>query len=113
MSGPIGLHGGGEYLDGDEPFLDALIAAARTAATARLNGEDPAAATVRIVILPTAAARGRPDRAAAMGIAAITARAEGAGLPFRIDVASVLDAASASDVANVELLAAGCPPARR
>ena len=107
MSGPIGLHGGGEYLNGDEPFLDALIAAARGAATARLNGDDPATAPLRIVILPTAAARGRPDKAAAMGIAALTARMEGLGLvPFRIDVASVVDTASASDVANVELLAA-------
>ena len=36
MSGPIGLHGGGEYLAGDEPFLDALlVAAARAAARAR------------------------------------------------------------------------------
>ena len=26
MTGPIGLHGGGEYLAGDEPFLDALLA---------------------------------------------------------------------------------------
>jgi hypothetical protein len=28
MTGPIGLHGGGEYVDGDERFLDALLAAA-------------------------------------------------------------------------------------
>lgn len=105
MSGPIGLHGGGEYLDGDEPFLDALIVAARGAAMARQNGGDPVSA-LRIVILPTAAARGRPDKAAAVGIAALTARSDGLGLPFRIDVAPVLDAASASDVANVELLAA-------
>ena len=88
MSGPIGLHGGGEYLDGDEPFLDALIAAARGAATARVNGGDQAAATLRIVILPTAAARGRPDKAAAIGTAALTARAEGLGRPVPDDVAS-------------------------
>ena len=28
MTGAIGLHGGGEYLAGDEPFLDALLEAA-------------------------------------------------------------------------------------
>jgi cyanophycinase len=106
MSGPIGLHGGGEFETGDEPFLDALIAEARIAATARVNGADPASAVLRIVIVPTAAARGRPDRAGAMGIAALTRRADRVGQPFRVDVASVVDAASASDHANVELLAA-------
>ena len=106
MSGPIGLHGGGEYEAGDEPFLDALIAAAHQAAAARLNGEDPASASLRIVVLPTAAARGRPDRAGAMGFAALTARARRIGQPFRVDVAAVIDDATASDASNVELLAA-------
>jgi cyanophycinase-like exopeptidase len=114
MIGPIGLHGGGEYQSGDEPFLDALIVAARQAAFARVNGDGATGGdeamngeppTVRIVILPTAAARGRPDRAAAMGIAALTSRADRFGLPFRVDVARVLDAESARNAANVELLA--------
>jgi cyanophycinase len=105
MSGPIGLHGGGEYEAGDEPFLDALIAAAHGAALARLNGGDPASMTLRIVILPTAAARGRPDRAAAMGVAALTSRAARLGRPFRVDVAPVVDTSSASDPVNVALLA--------
>lgn len=106
MSGPIGLHGGGEYEAGDEPFLDDLIAAAQRAAAARLDGEDPTSAPLRIVVLPTAAARGRPDRAGAMGIAALTARARRIGQPFRVDVATVVDAATASDASNIELLAA-------
>jgi cyanophycinase-like exopeptidase len=106
MSGPIGLHGGGEYTKGDEPFLDALIAAAGEAAKERVNGGDPAQAALRIVILPTAAARGRPDMAAAMGIAALTGRADRLGQPFRVDVASVVDAPSANDAGNAELLAA-------
>jgi cyanophycinase-like exopeptidase len=108
MNGPIGLHGGGEYLLGDEPFLDAMIAAARKAAGSRAtNGHsltDAEPATVRIVILPTAAARGRPDRAAAMGITALNDRAGPLGGPIRIDVAAIIDITSAGDAANVELL---------
>jgi cyanophycinase-like exopeptidase len=106
MNGPIGLHGGGEYLLGDEPFLDAMIAAARKAAGSRPtnghSGDEPAA--VRIVILPTAAARGRPDRAAAMGITALNDRADPLDGPIRVDVAAIVDPASAQDAANVELL---------
>jgi len=108
MSGPIGLHGGGEYQPGDEPFLDAMIAAARRAAAARsTNGHaphEPEPAPVRIVILPTAAARGRPDRAAAMGITALKDRADPRDPPIRIDVAAIVDSASAGEPANVELL---------
>ena len=35
MTGPIGLHGGGEYLAGDERFLDALLEAATRSLGAR------------------------------------------------------------------------------
>jgi cyanophycinase len=104
MIGPIGLHGGGEYEAGDEPFLDALIVAARAAARARQNGGNSDDAAVRIVILPTAAARGRPDRAAAMGIVALNGRADPHDRPIRVDVATIVDAETASDPANVELL---------
>jgi len=106
MSGRIGLHGGGEYVTGDEPFLDALLMAADEAATARLNGDDPSRLLLRIVVLPTAAARGRPDLAAATGVAALTKRANRLGRPFRVDVASVVDTDSAGDPANLELLSA-------
>jgi len=104
MIGPIGLHGGGEYEAGDEPFLDALIVAARGAARARQNGGISEGAAVRIVILPTAAARGRPDRAAAHGIVALNGRADPHDRPIRVDVATIVDAATAGDPANVELL---------
>jgi cyanophycinase-like exopeptidase len=106
MIGRIGLHGGGEYQAGDEPFLDVLIAAARSAARVRLYGAGSQASNpvVRIVILPTAAARGRPDRAAAMGTAALNRRLDPFDGPVRIDVAPVIDTASANAVANVELL---------
>ena len=105
MDGAIGLHGGGEYQTGDEPFLDALIGVARESANARINGADPVTAPIRIVILPTAAARGRPEMAAALGISALTGRAGRVGEPFRVDVAAIVDATSARDPANVELLA--------
>lgn len=119
MSGAIGLHGGGEYVPGDEPFLDVLLAAARDAAARRRDlhgrsrlstddddgsdldvaGHGVAAATdtVRVVVVPTAASRGLPDRAAAIGVAAFRRRAASARLPVAVDVARVVDAASAAD----------------
>jgi cyanophycinase-like exopeptidase len=115
MSGPIGLHGGGEYLPGDEPFLDALLAAAADAARARLSADeldvaahaiDGQGTTVRVVVLPTAAGRGFPDRAAANGVRAFEARAAAAGLATHIETARVVDAASAADQANMDLLEA-------
>ena len=104
---------------GDEPFLDVLLAAARDAAARRRDlhgrsrlstddddgsdldvaGHGVAAATdtVRVVVVPTAASRGLPDRAAAIGVAAFRRRAASAGLPVAVDVARVVDAASAAD----------------
>ena len=122
MSGPIGLHGGGEYVSGDEPFLDALLAAARDAAAARdpdVGRRAPddgafdvtghaigAPATVlRIVVVPTAASRGLPDRAAATGVAAFERRAPAVGVAVSVDVARVVDAESARDPEIGRLLA--------
>jgi cyanophycinase-like exopeptidase len=118
MTGPIGLHGGGEYLAGDERFLDALLDAAAGAARIRLTLDaelvgfdvaghalDPTPAPIRIVILPTAAGRGRPDRAAAIGQAAFERRAAANGRRAVIEVARVVDAASAVEPAAVERLA--------
>jgi cyanophycinase len=131
VKGPIGLHGGGEYLAGDEPFLDALLDAAAHAARLRLAGSirtsgppiasaderdpatldvsghavDLAVATIRIVILPTAAGRGRPDRAAATGRTAFERRAAFASRRAIVEVARVVDPASAGDPAEVERLA--------
>jgi len=126
LNGPIGLHGGGEYLAGDERFLDALLDAAGRAARHRLrSGEadgtgagadggdgldvsghavDLAMTTIRIVILPTAAGRGRPDRAAATGRRAFERRAAVVACRAIIEVARVVDAASAGDPAEVERL---------
>jgi len=117
MTGPIGLHGGGEYLAGDERFLDALLDASAEAATRRLmepepigfdvsaHSLDPAPGPIRIVILPTAAGRGRPDRAAAVGRAAFERRAAATSRRAIVEVARVVDDASACDPAEVERLA--------
>ena len=118
MSGPVGLHGGGEYLAGDEPFLDALLEAAAVAAQRAPDGAvepdflDVAAhalatpgPVIRIVILPTAAGRGQPDRAAATGRAAFERRAAHLGLRTIVEVARVVDAASAGDPVEVERIA--------
>ncbi|HLO35128.1 MAG TPA: Type 1 glutamine amidotransferase-like domain-containing protein [Candidatus Deferrimicrobium sp.] len=125
MNGPVGLHGGGEYLAGDEPFLDALLDAAAIAARRRGtagalasantgdgppgsggNGHAPApVGAIRIVILPTAAARGLPDRAAANGRAALIRRAAAMGRHVIVEVARVVDAASAADPTELLRLA--------
>jgi cyanophycinase len=113
MSGPIGLHGGGEYLEGDELFLDALLASAARSAATRDADRDVTghavgapAATVRVVVVPTAAARGRPDVAAANGIGAFQRRAATAGLTAEVEAARVVDAASATDSRLADLLEA-------
>ncbi len=129
MSGPIGLHGGGEYVAGDERFLDALLDAAIQAARRRDASTDPATAigaggppdaddldvsghaleapatTLRVVILPTAAARGLPDRAAATGQAAFVRRADATARRVAVEVARIVDAASAADPTEVERIA--------
>jgi cyanophycinase-like exopeptidase len=126
MTGPIGLHGGGEYVAGDERFLDALLEAGDVACRLRASDAavavpdggsapeeldvsghllDPDVPPIRIVILPTAAGRGRPDRAAEIGQAAFERRAAASSRRVIIEVARVVDAASAVDPAAVERLA--------
>jgi cyanophycinase len=90
MTGLLALHGGGEFLAGDEPFLRAVLAAA----------PEPR----RIVIVPTAAARGRPDLAAANGVIALERVAEAEGLAATVGVARVIDSASAAAPALVSAL---------
>lgn len=94
--GPIALHGGGEFLPGDEPFLDELLdATVRTADGHALDG-----GAIRVAILPTAASRGLPDRAAAFAVMALEARARARAVAIKAEVARVVDASSAAD-ANV------------
>ena len=95
MTGPIALHGGGEFLAGDEPFLRALLEQAP-----RSDG------VVRIAVVPTAAARGRPDLAAATGVAAFRRIAAETGVEIVVEAVRVVDAASAADPSLAEALAA-------
>ena len=101
LTGSIALHGGGEYVAGDEPAMDALVAAG---AKARAVSAD--AGPVRVVLVPTAAARHRPDLAAANGRRAFEAAGERAGTGIHVEVASVLDGLAAADPAIVARLAA-------
>jgi cyanophycinase-like exopeptidase len=89
VNGPVALHGGGEFLAGDEPFLAALLALAAR----RVGDSRP----IRVAIVPTAAARGRPELAAAHGVAAMERVAKGEGLDVVAQAVSVVDAASAAD----------------
>lgn len=96
--GPIALHGGGEFLPGDERFLDALLAVARS----RRGDHEP----LRAVVLPTAAARGRPILAASNGVAALERRAGALGRTIDVQPALVVDAATANDASCAGLIAA-------
>ena len=93
MTGPVALHGGGEFLPGDEPFLLAILALAP-----RVDGY------VRVAVVPTAAARGRPDVAAAHGVDGFRRVAEEAGIEVIVDSVPVVDAASAADPSHADRL---------
>jgi cyanophycinase len=85
-AGPTALHGGGEFLPGDERFLAAIIEAAP-----RTDG------VVQAVVVPTAAARGRPDLAAANGVEALRHVAAAAGIELDAAPLRVVDVESADD----------------
>jgi cyanophycinase-like exopeptidase len=95
VTGPIALHGGGEFLPGDEPFLRAILELAP-----RDGG------VVRVAVVPTAAARGRPDLAAANGVAAFRRLAADVGVEAVVEAVRVVDAPSGADPALAETLAA-------
>lgn len=95
MTGVLALHGGGEFLDGDEAFLAAILAAAPAQA---------ADGIVRVAIVPTAAARGRPGLAAANGVSALTGVAAASGRSIQAAAVSIVDAASAADAGLADRL---------
>ena len=97
MTGPIALHGGGEFLPGDEPFLREILGLA-----ARATGSGP----VRAVVVPTAAARGRPAIAGANGVEALRRVAAATDLELRAEVVPVVDAGSAADAGHASALRA-------
>lgn len=98
MSGPVALHGGGEFQTGDEPFLEALLdLAARRSGSGR---------SIRIAVVPTAAARGRPDLAAAHGVEAFERVAAASGLDVDAVAVGVVDRGTAADAGLAAWLAA-------
>jgi cyanophycinase-like exopeptidase len=95
VTGTLALHGGGEFLPGDEACLDAMLAAAPR----HPDG------VIRVAVVPTAAARGRPELAAANGVHAFQAAAARAGVNVQAHAVLVVDGASAADPALVAMLA--------
>lgn len=95
MTGLLALHGGGEYAAGDEAAMGALLDAAAMA-----RGET---GPVQVVIVPTAAARQRPELAAAHGERAFARAGARAGVEVQALVAPVLDRRSADDPAIAAL----------
>jgi cyanophycinase len=93
MSGRVALHGGGEFLPGDEPFLRAILHAAAEQAGAR-GGRDEA---VRVAVVPTAAARHNPDAASGFGSRAFERVGAELGRPLLVTAARVVDGPSADD----------------
>jgi cyanophycinase-like exopeptidase len=92
--GPVALHGGGEFLRGDEASLRAMLDLAPRAGD-----------VVRVAVVPTAAARGRPALAATNGVEAFRRVAADAGIPILAEAVPVVDAASAGDPSLAERLA--------
>ena len=76
--------------------MDALLAAAAAVAGDTLP--------IRVVLVPTAVARHRPELAAAHGTRAFEAAAARAGRAVEVRVAMVVDRASATDEAHASML---------
>ncbi|MEO8570714.1 MAG: Type 1 glutamine amidotransferase-like domain-containing protein [Chloroflexota bacterium] len=100
MTGPVALHGGGEFRAGDEPFLAALLELAAARVEQGADGRP-----IRIAIVPTAAARGRPDLSAAEGVAAFERVAADGSFDVDVRSVAVVDRATATDRGLVERLA--------
>jgi cyanophycinase len=97
-TGAIGLHGGAEFTAGDEPYLLALLETAG-------GHDDRGGSAVRVVVVPTAAARHRPQATGQHGRDAFERVAANARIPLRVDVALIVDAESANDPEIAALLA--------
>ena len=97
MTGPVALHGGAEFMLGDEPFLRALLEAGQ-----RLAGDEP----VRVVVVPTASAQYEPAAKGRHGVDAFMRVASDAGIEATVRVALVVDQPSAIDPPSVASLRA-------
>ena len=84
MRGVVGLHGGAEFTAGDEPFLTALLGSLERS-------------PVRVVIVPTAGAGGRPEAVVDVGRRALQRVAQEAGIDVEVTAAHILDEAAAND----------------
>jgi cyanophycinase len=83
-TGRVALHGGGEFLPGDEAFLHAVLEAVDRR-------------PVRVAIVPVAAARGRPDLAARHGRQAFERVGQEGAIELEVDEVHVVDRDSAAD----------------
>jgi hypothetical protein len=90
----------GRVPPGDEPFLRALLDAAAVQADERGGPDEP----IRVVVVPTAAARHNPDAAVAFRHAPPSARRGLAAGPCGSRRPAVVDAVSADDPLTVERL---------
>ena len=106
--GPVALHGGGEFLPGDEKFLLALLRAAVRPAEerARSCGRAGPGEPVRIVMMPTAAAGTNPDASARHGVVTFERLASDVGRLVQVETARVVDRESAEDAVLAERIAA-------
>lgn len=98
MSGPVSLHGGGEFLPGDEEFLAALLG--------RAVGRAERGRPIRVAVVPTAAARGRPDLAGANGVAAFERVGAASGVDVVASAVPIVSRATAADAGFAAELAA-------
>ena len=101
MSGPVALHGGGEFMAGDDEFLAALLG--------RVGGDGGPTGLgrpIRVAVVPTAAARGRPELAGANGVEAFVRVAGAAGLDVVASAVPVVSHAIAADAQLAAELAA-------
>lgn len=89
MSGPIVLHGGGEFESGDEPCVSAVVALGAAQA-----GHQRA---IRVAVVPTATARWSPERSAAHAVAGFRRAAADEGLTIDAEPVMIVDGASAAD----------------
>jgi cyanophycinase len=101
VRGAVALHGGGEFLAGDEPFLDAIIldaVARRPPAERQLP--------LHVQVVPTAAAQVRPKLAAKNGIAAFQRASLRLGREIVAEPCLIVDQASADDPGLAEAVGA-------
>src|SRR3990172_698359 len=109
VEAPIALHGGGEAMPGDERVARTLLELAAFPAyegsRTSLRGTAGGPAARRVVILPTAAARGRPDLVAASVSRFLREVAAEDDILIRVDVAGVVDRLSAEEGAVAGLIA--------